>query len=120
MKKLITIVLMMISIASFAQKKQLVESVDNIVNKAVTELDSVSSGPAGALYKEITESGIKGHYVFDITIREKGFVATVFVVNETENPVYMQNRLKDLVKRYRFSFKVPKGKSYKFQYTFHF
>ncbi len=120
MKKMITIALIMFSIASFAQKKQLVESVVNVVNKAVAELDSVTLAPAGVLYKEISENGIKGHYIFDITIREKGFVATVFVVNEGENQISLQNRLKDIIKRYRFSFKVPKGKSYKFQYTFNF
>lgn len=109
---------MLFAIAGFGQKKQMIEYRENIVEKAIAELDSVSSAPNGLLYKEIVESGIRGHYVFDITIREKGFVATVFIVNEGENSIPMQNRLKDIVKRYRFSFKVPKGKSYKFQYPF--
>lgn len=118
MKQIITAIIILFAITAFGQKKQLVEYRENIVEKAIAELDSVSSAPNGLLYKEIAESGIKGHYVFDITIREKGFVATVFIVNEGENSIPMQNRLKDIVKSYRFSFKVPKGKSYKFQYPF--
>lgn len=120
MKQIITATLILIGIAAFGQKRQMVEYRENIVEKAIAELDSVSAPPEGVLFKEVFESGIKGHYVFDITIREKGFVATVFVVNDGENSIPMQNRLKDLIKAYRFSFKVPKGKSYKFQYTFNF
>ncbi|PKP04551.1 MAG: hypothetical protein CVU14_00130 [Bacteroidetes bacterium HGW-Bacteroidetes-9] len=120
MKNLITIALLLLAIATFGQKKQLVEYRDNIVAAALVELDSVSSGPEGTLYKQVAESGIHGQYVFDITLREKGVIATVFVVNDGINPINMQNRLKDIVKRYRFSFKVPKGKSYKFQYEFNF
>ena len=120
MKQFFTIALLLIAVASFGQKKQLVEYRDNIVAAAVAELDSVSSGSEGPVYKQVVEGGIHGRYVFDITIREKGVVATVFVVNDGENQISMQNRLKDIIKRYRFSFKVPKGKSYKFQYEFNF
>ena len=118
MKQFITVALIVIAIAAFGQKKELVEYRENVVEKAIAELDSVTAGPEGELYKEFAENGIRGHYVFDITIREKGAVATVFVVNDGENPIPQQNRLKDIIKLYRFSFKVPKGKSYKFQYTF--
>lgn len=120
MKLLITFFLLLAAVTSFGQKKQLVEYRDNIVAAAVAELDSVSSGPEGSIYKQAAEGGIQGTYVFDITLREKGVIATVFVVNDGVNQINMQNRLKDIVKRYRFSFKVPKGKSYKFQYEFNF
>lgn len=120
MKQLLTATMIFIAIAAFGQKKQLVEYRENIVEKAIAELDSVSAAPEGAIFEKVTEAGIKGQYIFDITIREKGFVATVFVVNDGENPIPKQNRLKDIIKAYRFSFKVPKGKSYKFQYEFNF
>lgn len=120
MKILLTLVFALMVMLSFGQKKQLVEYKDAIVLKAVAELDSVSALPDSDFLKEIRESKISGNYVFDITIREKGLVATVFVVNDGENPIEKQNLMKDIVKRYRFSFKVPKGKSYKFQYTFSF
>ncbi|MHC1774828.1 MAG: hypothetical protein AB9834_05370 [Lentimicrobium sp.] len=120
MKHIITATLILIGIVAFGQKKQMVEYTDNIVVKAIAELDSASASPEGVIFEKVTEAGIKGQYVFDITIREKGFVATVFVVNDGENPIPMQNRLKDIIKAYRFSFKVPKGKSYKFQYEFNF
>ncbi|KAF0194831.1 MAG: hypothetical protein FD166_3352 [Bacteroidetes bacterium] len=118
MKQFAVIVMLLVAATAYGQKKQLVEYRENIVARAAAELDSVSSGPEGIIYKQVLESGISGQYVFDITIREKGEVATVFVVNDGVNSIAMQNRLKDIVKRYRFSFKVPKGKSYKFQYTF--
>ncbi|HPG33164.1 MAG: hypothetical protein H6541_07415 [Lentimicrobiaceae bacterium] len=118
MKQGLTIVLIMLALATFGQKKQLVEYRDHIVTKAIAELDSALVTPKCDLYRQIAESGIQGEYVFDITLREKGVIATVFVVNDGVNGIPQQNRLKDIVKRYRFSFKVPKGKSYKFQYTF--
>jgi hypothetical protein len=120
MKVLFTLGFALMVMLSFGQKKQLVEYKDAIVLRAVAELDSVSASPESDFRKEIQESNISGNYVFDITIREKGMVATVFVVNDGENPIDKQNRMKDIMKRYRFSFKVPKGKSYKFQYTFSF
>jgi methyl coenzyme M reductase subunit C len=118
MKHLISATLILFAIVAFGQKKQMVEFHGNIVEKAIAELDSVLVAPDGVLYKKLAESGITGNYIFDITIREKGFVATVFIVNDGENSIPMQNRLKDIIKAYRFSFRVPKEKSYKFQYTF--
>ncbi|MFH1121145.1 MAG: hypothetical protein V1775_15100 [Bacteroidota bacterium] len=118
MKQIAFFLLLLVAVTTYGQKKQLVEYRENIVVRATAELDSVSAGPEGIIFKQVTESGIRGQYVFDITIREKGEVATVFVINNGVNPIAMQNRMKDIVKRYRFSFKVPKGKSYKFQYIF--
>lgn len=119
MKKILLILIFtVLSTAAFSQKKQLVEYKEDIIKMAVAELDIASRGPDGAIFKE--SAGISGQYVFDITIREKGKTATVFVVNDGINPINMQNRLKDIVKQFRYSFKVPKGKSYKFEYTFNF
>ena len=56
----------------------------------------------------------------DITIHEKGKVATVFVVSNKGGAIKQQNLVKDFVKEFRLSFKMPKGKDYKFQYIFKF
>ncbi|HCT72071.1 MAG TPA: hypothetical protein DF409_14985 [Bacteroidales bacterium] len=120
MNKLIVMCLLLPAIYASGQKKPFYQMKNEIIEKAIAELDSVSSVPGSAFLKEINESKLSGTYVFDITLREKGEVATVFVVNDGESPIAMQNRLKDIVKRYRFGFRVPKGKSYKFQYTFKF
>lgn len=117
-KQLLIIVLMIIAFAGYSQKKQLIEYKEDIIAAAIAELDIACSSPEGTIYKQATD--ISGKYVFDITIRERGMTATVFVVNDGENPIQMQNKLKDIVKNFKFSFKVPKGKSYKFQYTFKF
>ena len=117
-KQLLILVLMLLAFSGYSQKKQLIEYKEDIIAAAVAELDIACSSPEGAIFKQ--SAGISGKYVFDITIREKGMTATVFVVNDGANPIQMQNRLKDIVKNFKFSFKVPKGKSYKFQYTFNF
>lgn len=118
MKKLLLISFIMLTISVFAQKRQVVEYRENIVAHASTELDSVCKNIESGLMKEITEAGIHGRFVFNLSIREKGEVATVLVVNSGDNDIKMQNRLKDIIKRYRFGFKMPKGKIYKFEYTF--
>jgi hypothetical protein len=120
MKRLFVLCLLLPVLYASGQKKPFYQIKDEIIGKAIAELDSVSSAPGSAFFKEISESNLSGTYVFDITLRERGEVATVFVVNEGANQIAMQNRLKDIVKRYRFGFRVPKGKSYKFQYTFNF
>ena len=112
------LILLLFAASAFGQKKQMVEYRENIVVRAMAELDSLLVDTGGDFFKQLAELNISGQYVFDITLREKGVVATVFVVNDGINPIPMQNSLKDLLKRYRFSFRVPKGKSYKFQYTF--
>jgi hypothetical protein len=120
MKQVLLLFLLVMSISTFGQKKSSAGSNTNFVEMAKAELNSALSAPEGTLYKKITESGISGHFVFDISIRGKGLVATVFVVNPGEQSVSSQNRLKDIIKAYRFSFKIPKREIHKFQYIFDF
>ena len=56
----------------------------------------------------------------DISIREKGNVASVFAVERENGTIDSQNRLKDYIMEFKFNFKVPKGKYYKVRYTFNF
>lgn len=120
MKRLLLLALILMTLAGFSQKYTTAETEGNYIEKAKAELNSALASPESKLYKAINESGIQGNYVFDISIRGKGLVSTVFVVNDGGQSIPMQNRLKDIIKGYRFSFKIPKGKTYKFQYTFHF
>ncbi len=76
--------------------------------------------PDGLIYVYKTENNIRGEYVMDITIHERGKVASVFCAGNDGGTIKSQNKVKDFIKDYQLSFKVPKGKKYKFQYIFKF
>lgn len=103
-----------------SKKKPLMHSKENVITAATKELDQSLLPPEGALYVWATENNIQGKYYFDITVRGKGEVATVFCADREGGSIQDQNKLKDAVKYYEFNFKLPKGKSYKFKYTFDF
>jgi hypothetical protein len=108
------------TLASFAQKKVLIESNDEIISQASKELTEAMKPPEGSLYLWKVENNIKGEYIIDITIREKGDIASVFMAGSNGADIEMQNRVKDKVRLFEFNFKMPKGKLYKFQYLFKF
>ncbi len=86
------------------------------------ELEGVEISILGSVLQPeetLTTTVINGTFTFDITIREKGEVATVFSVKR-DGEVEDHNHLKDFIKAYKFHFKMPKSKSYKFQYKFQF
>ena len=112
--------LMLIAIGSYAQKNILIEEHEKVAAQATIELDEAMKGPEGELFLFKQESGITGVYDFDITLHEKGKVATVFVKGNEGGTIKLQNQLKDFVKEMKFNFKMPKGKDYKFSYTFNF
>ena len=105
-------------VGSYAQKKPLITERDAIIAEAKKELDATMASPESKLKKFIVKNAIRGEYIFDITIAEKGKVITVFAVSSDADNIKMQNQLKDQVKLLLFNFKMPKDKSYKFQYTF--
>ena len=105
---------------STAQKKQLIEDRTEITEAATAELDRAMEAPEGRLYLFRVEYPITGSYTFDITIREKGDVASVFALGNEGGSINSQNSLKDFVSEFEFGFKMPKGKRYKFQYIFNF
>lgn len=113
---LIVILLLAMASNALAQKKYYVDE-EEVVKAAKEEIElSMKEGD----FKEYAEkSGIKGTYVMDITITNKGQVASVKTI-EREGEVKYQNELKDFVVEYRFAFKMPKNKSYKFRYQFKF
>lgn len=104
---------------SFCQKKKLLQEYDQVVAQAKAELDSLMM-PGTAFLQQAAKQNIKGEYILDITVHDKGQVLSVFMVSSDADDVKMQNRAKDLVRTIVFGFKVPRDKTYKFQYTFQF
>jgi hypothetical protein len=119
MKTLVLFFLFILTIPSFAQKLEMIEDKDQIIQRAKLELDSAMA-PGGVLYLFGKENGIQGKFTIDLTIRGKGEVATVFIVNSDNDNFPNQNKLKDRLKAFKFNFKMQKEKSYKFQYIFTF
>jgi hypothetical protein len=119
-KSLMFLLLLLVSVTVSAQKKALITEKDLIIDEAKKELVQTLANPESDFMKVISEKKVTGEYVFDITICEKGQVLSVFVVSSNTSDIKMQNLVKDLVKALEFNFKMPKGKSYKFQYTFNF
>jgi len=121
MKRLIMFLFLLVfSVSASAQKKVLIAEKEQIIEEAKKEIAQTLANPESDFMKMIDEKNVTGVYVFDITICEKGQVLSVFVVSSNARDVKMQNQVKDLVKALEFNFKMPKGKSYKFQYTFNF
>jgi hypothetical protein len=120
MKTLLILLFVLAGISSYAQKKELIENKDSIVARAAAELDQAMQGPEGRIYLFAQEHGIKGSYTMDISIQEKGKVSSIFAVDHENGTIDFQNRLKDFIMEYKFNFKMPKGKYYKFRYTFNF
>lgn len=120
MKKAILILFTIISISAYAGKKPLIEDYEKVVATAKAELEKSLQAPEGELYLFAQENAISGTFSFDITIHEKGLVATVFVASNEGESIKSQNMLKDFVKAMKFNFKMPKGKDYKFNYLFKF
>ena len=118
MKKIFFLLIALCIQQNASATKPLIVNYEEVVAKAKSELDS--SMQSGALKEFGLKNEIKGKYVMDITIHEKGKVLTVFAVSNDSDNLKMQNKLKDFVRTLEFSFKLPAGKPYKFQYAFQF
>ena len=103
-----------------AENRPLLETKEEIIKQATLDLDNAMTAPEGGLFKFGKKYNIKGTYTFQLTIRDKGDIVSVFVVEQKEGNIAAQNKLKDAVFDYRLSFKMPKNKDYKFNYTFKF
>jgi predicted transport protein len=91
---------------------------DTIVRQAAAELNVMMEN--GILRDYAVTYKLKGEYIIDITIQEKGKVLSVYMVSSDADDIKMQNLVKDVVKLVEFSFKLPKGRTQKFQHTFNF
>lgn len=119
-KNFLFIVLIFLGISVFAQKKELIEDKDLIIARATAELDSAMMAPEGSIYLWTQKNPIKGEYIFDISIWQKGTVTSIFAVGNNNGTIDGQNRLRSFLMNFQFNFKMPKGKSYKFRYAFVF
>jgi len=120
MRTILLISMLVVTAFTFGQKKPFIEDYNKVVAAAKLELEQAVLAPEGTLYLFQQETGISGSYSFDITLHEKGKVATVFVTGNEGGTIKFQNQLKDFVKEMKFNFKMPKGKDYKFNYEFNF
>ncbi len=106
------------STQSFAQKNLISDQKEIISTAAQVFTTAMEEG--GDLDLLAKENNFTGAYVIDITIRNKGEVASVFVVNRDGGSIEVQNMLTDYIKEMKMGFKMPKNKSYKFRYQFNF
>ncbi len=121
MKNLVFLLLILTAtVATKGQSRQLIESKEAIISQAVKELDSAMRAPDGELYAFGQKEKIVGEYTLQLTIRDKGDVVSVFVSDKKNADIPSQNKLKDRILKFRFSFKMPKNKDYKFNYLFTF
>jgi hypothetical protein len=121
MKNALLLILFAIpGLSSFSQKKELIEDKELIIQRATAELDTAMMAPEGSIYLWTLKNPIKGEYTFDISIWEKGTVTSIYAVGNNNGTLDAQNRLRALLMEFQFNFKMPKGKSYKFRYTFTF
>jgi hypothetical protein len=121
MKKTLLMILILISGTVLkAQKPELIESKEEVIKQATLELNQAMTPPDGVIYKFAQKYHITGEYTLDITIRNKGEVVSVFISDKKDWNIPSQNGLKDKILDFQFSFKMPKNKDYKFDYTFKF
>jgi len=114
----IILLLVLMNSALFAQKPPLLKETEEVMAAAIHELDISVKSADGKFNRYIAEKGITGTFTYNITLRGKGLVATVFALSDDGGNIKYQNQLKDLILSHRFNFRLPKGKLYKFQYTF--
>jgi hypothetical protein len=121
MKKLLLLfILAILGFSSFAQKKELLDDKDLIIERANAELDQAMTPPEGSIYLYTLKNQIKGEYIFDISIWGKGTVTSIYVVGSNNGTIDAQNRFKSFLMNFQFNFKMPKGKTYKLRHTFVF
>ncbi len=120
MKNMIMILCCFLAFSTYAQKKVLVETQEEVEALAIKDLERAMTGPEGELFLFGKENTIEGEYTFKLSLGDKGKVTSIFVIERVGGDIPMQNKVKDAAKEFRFSFKLPKGKYFKIQYTFKF
>jgi len=119
-KTSLLILFILLGFCAISQKKELLEDKDIIIEKAKAELDLAMTPPEGSIYLYSLKNPIKGEYTFDISFNDKNIVTSIYMVASKDGTIDAQNRFKSYLMTFKFNFKVPKGKSYKFRHTFVF
>ncbi|MDZ4750386.1 MAG: hypothetical protein SGI87_02140 [Flavobacteriales bacterium] len=93
---------------------------EDILILAKKELDAACD--SGTIREFVLKNEIKGTYNFELTIKGKGQIVNMNIRNRGEyGTITQQNALKDfLMNKFRFSFKMPKERYFKFEYPFSF
>ena len=117
MRILLTSFLALLTMAATAQKKELVQDKQEILDRAAAAFDAAMQ-PGGALYTAVSEEKLIGNYLLQVSFREKGDVSSVFVVTAEDHDIRSQNRIKDLVHQLELPFKMPKDKQYRIDHRF--
>lgn len=120
MRTLLTAAFFLICMALQAQKPEMLETIEDVTKQASAELELAMSPPEGLLYKFGQKYHISGEYSMLLTLRNKGQVVSVFVQDKKDGNIPSQNKLKDKLLDFQFSFKMPKNKDYKLSYIFKF
>ena len=117
--KLVALLLFLGNVFSLqAQKKPFYNEEEEVIEAAYLHLEK--SAKEGAIKTWAENNNPEGSYTMEITIRNKGEVATIRPVERENGDIPTQNALKNFMKVYRFPFKMPKERSFQFQYEFKF
>lgn len=118
MKRLVPLLLsVMVCTSAFAQKKELLEDKDTILQRADQALAAFMQ-PGAELYETVVKEHLTGTYAIQVSFRDKGDICSVFVVSAENGNIPSQNRFKDLVLQGNMPFKMPKGRQYNVTHTF--
>jgi hypothetical protein len=94
-----------------------VETRDEFVELATKDLNEYVKDEK--FLKDMEKEGIHGTYTYQITVGDKGKITHMRSLDRSENAsIHGQNTLNDLVREFKFEFKIPKGNLYNFDYTF--
>jgi len=116
---IILTVLILGKLPAFSQKLEVLSDEKLIAERANHFLNSEFAN--GELAKKAKDLAITGEFILDITLYGKGQVLTIFSPFEIpEEQIKQQNKLKDLLMKCEFPFKLPKDKRVKFQHKFSF
>ncbi len=100
---------------SYAQKKPLLTTNEEIMTAVTKELDQ--SFVDGKLAKTVEKYGITGEYEYDITVGDKGELQTIFTIRKEGLNVDYNRYLQYALRNFKYkTFKVPKYKSEKIRY----
>jgi hypothetical protein len=107
-------------LSSYARKPLVLEK-EKIHARAVLDLEASMKGPAGILFLFGTSHSIRGSYNLDLTIAGKGNLQSVYMHGNEGGDIASQNLLRDFLHdEFKFSFRISKKSSYKFNYILNF
>lgn len=119
MKHVLGSLLLMLTLTTNAQQRELLQDNAEIERRAIQELEAAMQGPEGYLYKAVIKEDLTGRLKLQVSLSDKGDIRSVQVLDREGGDIRSQNRFKDLVHQARFStFKTPKGKQYRIEHTF--